>query len=74
MEELQQRISALGEIGPLVAHYFNSAPPEQRRPDDAWNPCAFCAEHIESSFGWHFEALQKPTLAQLEQIKLDLGL
>jgi hypothetical protein len=70
--DLENRIAALGEIGPLVAHYFGSAPEAQRRADDAWNPCAFCADHIETNFGWHFPLLQKPTLTQLEQIKLDL--
>jgi hypothetical protein len=71
--DLETRIEALGEVDQLVAHYFGQAPAEQRRQDDAWNSCAFCAAHIESNFGWHFSALQKPTLAQLEQIKVELS-
>jgi peptidoglycan hydrolase CwlO-like protein len=70
--ELEARIEALGDIALLVQAYYDAAPAEQRRPDDAFNLAGFTADHIESDFGWHFEALPKPSLAELEQIKEQL--
>jgi hypothetical protein len=65
---LQERILALGDIVLLLEHYFKNygAPIE---PSDSFNLAGFEAEHIETSFGWSFQNIPKPTLEQLEQIK-----
>lgn len=68
---MEQRIQALGDLCLIIDKYFQDNV-ASLRPSDSWNPCAFCANHIETSFGWNFELLAKPTIQQLEQIKLSL--
>lgn len=68
---MEQRILDLGDIALIIDKYFQNNAADLR-PQDSWNPCAFCVEHIETPFGWNFEILAKPTIEQLEQIKLEL--
>lgn len=68
---MEQRISDLGDVALLVEYYFKNHGAFVN-PDDSWNPCAFCVEHIESSFGWSFQNIPKPTIDELEAIKVIL--
>jgi hypothetical protein len=68
---LQERIDALGDIGLLIDKLFQDNA-QSLVDSDSWNPCAFCASHIETSFGWEFENLAKPTIDDLEDIKANL--
>lgn len=65
---LAERILALGDIALLVENYFKNHGAEIM-PADSWNPAGFEEQHIESSFGWAFQNIPKPTLEQLETIK-----
>jgi len=68
---LQERIDALGDIALLIDKLFQDNAADLR-PQDSWNPCAFCVDHIETSFGWNFEIIAKPTIDDLEDIKANL--
>jgi hypothetical protein len=68
---LAERILALGDIALLVENYFKNHG-GQIMPDDSWNMAGFEEQHIETSFGWAFQNIPKPSLEQLEQIKEQL--
>lgn len=65
-----QRVADLGDISLLLEYHFkNHANPVE--PSDSFNLAGFEADKLESSFGWIFANIPKPTLEQLEQIKQD---
>ena len=70
-EGVQTRIEALGDIALLIDQLFQSNA-ANLRDNDSWNPCGFCANHIDTNFGWIFEVIPKPTLLELEAIKASL--
>lgn len=69
---LPGRITALGDIAILLDTYFKSNT-SIIHSEDSWNIAGFESAHFNSSFGWIFQELPKPTIAQLESIKASLG-
>lgn len=68
---LGNRVQALGDIAILLDAYFK-ANASQIHGQDSWNIAGFSTENFNSSFGWIFEELPKPTIDQLETIKASL--
>jgi hypothetical protein len=68
---IQERIDLLGDVVFLVGVYINQNI-ESVTDTDAWNIAGFEADKIESSWGWHFQTLAKPSLEALELIKQEL--
>ena len=66
--ELEERIQILGDIALLIDRYFQDNP-SLLHNGDSWNIAGFDTNKIDTSFGWIFQELSKPTIDQLEAIK-----
>lgn len=65
---VQSRLLALPDLAELLSLYLEQNK-EQVEEDDSFNPAGFSdVDRLESSFGWNFENLAKPTIDQLEAL------
>lgn len=66
--ERQAELDTLGDISLIIGKYV-SQNSNLVTGNDSYNIAGFKGETINSSFGWNFSGLSKPTIAQLDALK-----
>lgn len=68
IQEKQDELDALGDLSLLISKYI-SQNSGQVTDSDSYNVAGFTGATIDTSFGWNFQTLAKPTTSQLTALK-----
>lgn len=64
----QNELDTLGDISLIISKYITQNS-NQVEESDSYNIAGFTGQYIDSSFGWNFQSLSKPTYTQLNALK-----